>query len=59
MTGTLINPDFLAFVVDAGGEGFAAGDAEAAGNGGIFRILAVLLGFGVAAGVGWDIVAPT
>lgn len=55
LTGQLVNPDFLAFVEGAGGEGFAAGDAEAAGNGGIFRILAVLLGLGIAAGVVWDI----
>lgn len=54
-TGQLVNPDFLAHVSAAGGEGFAAGDAEAAGEGGIFRILAVLLGFGLVAGVGWDI----
>lgn len=56
LRGELVNPDFLAHLVAAGGEGFAAGDAEAAGEGGIFRILAVLLGFGVACGVGWDIV---
>lgn len=54
--GELVNPDFLSHIVAAGGEGFAAGDAEAAGEGGIFRILAVLLGFGVAAGVVWDII---
>ena len=56
LRGELVNPEFLAFVADAGGDGFAAGDAGAADNGGIFRILAVLLGFGVAAGVVWDIV---
>ncbi|WP_460797038.1 permease prefix domain 1-containing protein [Microbacterium sp. GXF0217] len=56
LRGELINPDFLAFVADAGGDGFAAGDAEAAGNGGIFRILAVLIGFGVGVGAVWDIV---
>src|SRR5690606_37327107 len=39
LRGELINPEFLAFVADAGGEEFDAGDAEAAGNGGIFRIL--------------------
>lgn len=55
-TGELVNPDFLAYVEAAGGEGFAAGQAGAADEGGVFRILAVLLGFGVAAGVGWDIV---
>lgn len=55
-TGELVNPDFLAHVEAAGGEGFAAGQAGAADEGGVFRILAVLLGFGVAAGVGWDIV---
>ncbi|GAT72101.1 hypothetical protein MHM582_0571 [Microbacterium sp. HM58-2] len=54
--GELVNPEFLAHVTAAGGEGFAAGDAEAAGEGGILRILAVLLGFGVAAGVAWDVI---
>ncbi|PRB07807.1 MULTISPECIES: permease prefix domain 1-containing protein [unclassified Microbacterium] len=54
--GQLVNPDFLSYIVAVGGEGFAAGDAGAAGEGGVFRILAVLLGFGVAIGVGWDIV---
>lgn len=54
--GELVNPAFLSHIVSAGGEGFAAGDAEAAGEGGIFRILAVLLAFGIAAGVVWDIV---
>ncbi|MFF5625520.1 permease prefix domain 1-containing protein [Microbacterium sp. NPDC012755] len=54
--GQLVNPDFLSYIVAAGGEGFAAGDAGAAGEGGVFRILAVLVGFGVAIGVGWDIV---
>lgn len=56
LTGELVNPDFLAHIVTAGGEGFATGDAEAADEGGTFRILAVLLGFGIALGVGWDIV---
>ncbi|ALX66408.1 permease prefix domain 1-containing protein [Microbacterium sp. XT11] len=64
VTGELINPAFLSHIVSAGGDGFvsaggdgfAAGDAEAAGQGGVFRILAVLLGFGIAAGVAWDIV---
>ncbi len=54
--GELVNPEFLSHIVAAGGDGFAAGDAEAAGEGGVFRILAVLLGFGVAAGVAWDII---
>jgi len=54
--GELVNPEFLSHVAAAGGDGFAAGDAEAAGEGGIFRILAVLLGFGIAGGVAWDIV---
>lgn len=56
LRGELVNPEFLSHFVAAGGEGFAAGDAEAADEGGIFRILAVILGFGVALGVGWDIV---
>jgi hypothetical protein len=54
--GELVNPDFLAHITAAGGEGFAAGQAESADEGGVFRILAVLLGFGVAIGVGWNIV---
>ncbi|MGP6176071.1 HAAS signaling domain-containing protein [Microbacterium sp. A196] len=56
VTGQLMNPDFLAFVVDAGGEGFAAGDAEAAGEGGIFRILAVLTGAVIIGVAAWDII---
>lgn len=56
LRGELVNPEFLSFVAVAGGDGFAAGNAQAAGNGGIFRILAVLLGCGIAAGIGWDIV---
>lgn len=56
LRGELVNPDFLSHITAVGGEGFATGDAKAADEGGIFRILAVLLGFGIAAGVGWDIV---
>lgn len=56
LTNQLVNPDFLAQVATAGGEGFAAGQAESAAEGGVFRILAVLFGFGIAIGVGWDIV---
>lgn len=56
VTGQLVNPDFLAFVADAGGEGFAAGDAEAAGEGGIFRILAVLTGVVIVGIAAWDII---
>ncbi|WP_226531933.1 permease prefix domain 1-containing protein [Microbacterium paraoxydans] len=56
LTNQLVNPDFLARIAAAGGEGFAAGQAESADEGGVFRILAVLLGFGFAIGVGWDIV---
>jgi hypothetical protein len=55
-TGNLVNPEFLAFVTEAGGEGFASGDAEAAGQGGIFRILAVLTGFLIAGIAAWDII---
>lgn len=54
--GELVNPAFLDFVVDAGGEGFARGDAGAAEQGGVFRILAVLTGFGLALFPAWDIV---
>ncbi|WP_300265219.1 permease prefix domain 1-containing protein [Microbacterium sp.] len=56
VTGQLINPEFLAFIVDAGGDGFAAGDAEAAGEGGIFRILAVLTGAFIVGIAVWDTV---
>lgn len=56
LTGELVNPDFLTHIEIAGGEGFAAGQVGAADEGGVFRILAVLLGFGIAVGVGWDIV---
>ncbi|MGF6824036.1 hypothetical protein M2317_002961 [Microbacterium sp. ZKA21] len=56
LRGELVNPDFLAFVTEAGGEKFAEGQAESAENGGLFGILGVLLGFGVAVGVIWDIV---
>ncbi|MHC9046233.1 permease prefix domain 1-containing protein [Microbacterium saperdae] len=56
LRGELVNPDFLSHIAAVGGEGFATGDAKAAGEGGTFRILAVLLGFGLAAGVVWDIV---
>jgi hypothetical protein len=56
LRGGLVNPDFLSHLTAVGGEGFAAGDAKAADEGGIFRILAVLLGFAIALGVGWDIV---
>lgn len=56
LRGELVNPDFLAHIVAAGGEGFAEGQAESADEGGLFRILAVLLGFGVAAGTVWNIV---
>jgi hypothetical protein len=56
LNGQLVNPEFLAQITAAGGEGFAAGQAASADEGGVFRILAVLLGFGIAVGVGWDIV---
>ncbi|GAB3600110.1 permease prefix domain 1-containing protein [Microbacterium tumbae] len=55
-TGQLVNPEFLSFVADAGGEGFAAGDAEAAGQGGILRILAVIVGAGIVGFGAWDAV---
>ncbi|MGW8481921.1 permease prefix domain 1-containing protein [Microbacterium sp. NPDC055903] len=53
-TGQLVNPEFLSFVTEAGGAGFAAGDAEAADEGGILRILAVLLGACIIGISGWD-----
>lgn len=55
-TGQLVNPDFLAFIADAGGEGFATGDGKAAGEGGTFRILAVLTGAVIVGIAVWDIV---
>ncbi|WP_460801437.1 permease prefix domain 1-containing protein [Microbacterium sp. GXF6406] len=52
--GELVNPEFLAFVVEAGGDGFAAGDAGAAEQGGVLRILAVLTGFVIVGISAWD-----
>lgn len=54
VTGLLVNPDFLGFVADAGGAGFAAGDTGAADEGGVFRILAVLAGAIVIGIAAWD-----
>lgn len=54
VAGQLLNPEFLDFVVRAGGEGLAAGDAGAAAQGGVLRILAVLLGAAVVGVAVWD-----
>lgn len=54
--GELINPAFLDFVVTAGGEGLSRGNAGAAEQGGVFRILAVLTGFCMALFPVWDII---
>ncbi|MCS3843685.1 permease prefix domain 1-containing protein [Microbacterium sp. AK031] len=53
-TGQLVNPEFLEFVTTAGGEGFAAGAAESAAQGGIYRILAVLTGACIVGIAVWD-----
>lgn len=55
-TGLLVNPEFLGFVAEAGGAGFAAGDAGAADEGGVFRILAVLAGAIVIGLAAWDVI---
>lgn len=54
VSGQLLNPAFLEFVTAAGGEGLAAGDAGAAEQGGVLRILAVLLGVAIAGVAVWD-----
>ncbi|MDP3950029.1 permease prefix domain 1-containing protein [Microbacterium sp.] len=54
--GELINPAFLDFVVSAGGEGFARGDAGTAEQGGLFRVLAVVTGVCLVAFPVWDII---
>src|SRR5690606_6293481 len=53
--GQLVNPEFLDFVVQAGGEGFAAGDEKSAGQGGIFGILAAITGLCLVFFPAWDI----
>lgn len=55
-TGQLVNPEFLAVVSAAGGEGFAAGDAQSAMQGGTFRILAVITGAFIIGIAVWDVV---
>lgn len=52
--GALVNPEFLAFVTEAGGAGLAEGNAAAAEQGGVFRILAVLAAAGIIAVSVWD-----
>jgi hypothetical protein len=54
--GELVNPALLSFIAEAGGDGFARGQRAAAGQGGVFGILGVLVGFGLVAVSAWDIV---
>lgn len=53
--GELVNPAFLDFVADAGGDGFTRGQQASAGQGGAFGIVGAILGFGVLAFSAWDI----
>ncbi|MFK4791289.1 permease prefix domain 1-containing protein [Microbacterium sp. ZW T5_56] len=55
-TGQLINPELLATIAQHGGEDFHYADLQSADEGGIFRILAVLLGAGIIAACAWDAV---
>lgn len=54
--GELVNPEFLDFVVQAGGEGFAQGDAKSAEQGGVFGILAAITGLMLVFFPAWDII---
>lgn len=54
--GELVNPELLAYIADAGGEGFAEGDAASAEQGGVSRILAVITGFAIVGFSAWDAV---
>ena len=53
-TGQLINPDIIAAIVLHGGSDFHYADLQSANEGGIFRILAVLLGAAIIAVCAWD-----
>ncbi|WP_433676329.1 permease prefix domain 1-containing protein [Microbacterium gorillae] len=55
-TGQLINPDVLALIVLHGGEDFHYANLQSADEGGIFRILAVLLCAAIVAVCAWDAV---
>lgn len=54
--GELVNPEFLDFVVQAGGEGFAKGQETSAEQGGVFGILAAITGLCLVFFPAWDIV---
>lgn len=53
--GELVNPEFLDFVVQAGGEGFARGQEASAEQGGVFGILAAVTGICLVLFPAWDI----
>jgi len=53
--GELVNPEFLDFVVQAGGEGFARGELASAQQGGVFGILAAITGVCLVLFPAWDI----
>ncbi|MDT0156291.1 permease prefix domain 1-containing protein [Microbacterium sp. ARD32] len=53
--GALVNPEFMAFVTRAGGDGFAQGEQGSTAQGGVFGILAAILGFCLIAFPAWDI----
>lgn len=55
-TGQLINPDVIALIVLHGGEDFHYANLQSADEGGIFRILAVLLCAAIVAVCAWDAV---
>ncbi|MGM7669004.1 permease prefix domain 1-containing protein [Microbacterium sp. A93] len=54
--GELVNPEFLDFVVRAGGEGFAQGQEASAEQGGVFGILAAITGICLVFFPAWDII---
>ncbi len=56
ISGALVNPALIGFVTEAGGEGFAQGQLASAGQGGVFGILGVILGFCLVGFPIWDIV---
>lgn len=55
VNGELINPAFLDLLNVSGGEALAEANAEAAGNGGVLRILAVITGAGIVIIAAWDV----
>lgn len=55
INGALVNPELIDFVTETGGEGFAQGQRASAGQGGVFGILGVILGFCLVGFPIWDI----